>query len=96
MSPRVRFALGLLGFFLVATGVIWRRSHGVATSRELLRVQRERSALQAEVVRLEGAIREAGSRRRIQSVAEERLGMRVPSAAQVIILPRTSLPDDSK
>jgi cell division protein FtsL len=90
------FALGLLGFFLVATGVIWRRSHGVATSREILRLQRERSALQAEVIRLEGAIRDAASRRRIQSVAEDRLGMSVPGATQVIILPRPAPPDDSK
>jgi cell division protein FtsL len=96
VSRRVWIALALVGFFLVATGVIWRRSHGVATSRELLRMQRERSALQAEVIRLEGAIRDASSRRRIQSVAEERLGMRVPGAAQVIILPRTAPSDDSK
>lgn len=82
--------LGLIGFVLVATGVIWRRSTGLAQARELGELQQRRAALEAQQAALEGAIRDASSRARLGRTAEERLGMRVPPDSLVIRLPRSS------
>jgi hypothetical protein len=69
-------ALVLVGFVLVATGVIWRRSFGNARARE------------AERAKLEGDIRDASSRAILAKVAEERLNMHIPSDSLVIYLQR--------
>jgi cell division protein FtsL len=82
--------LGLIGFFLVATGVIWRRSTGLAQARELGELRQRRAALEAQQAALEGAIRDASSRARLGRIAEERLGMRIPPDSLVIRLPRSS------
>jgi cell division protein FtsL len=81
-------ALLLVGFVLVATGVIWRRSFGVTRAREQQRMEQERAALEAERAKLEGDIRDASSRARLARVAEERLNMHIPSDSQVILLKR--------
>lgn len=94
-SPRSRARLVpllLVGFLLVATGVIWRRSYGLAQARELARLERQRTTLVAERIRLEGEIRAARSRARLLPLAEARLGMRVPPDSNVIILPRPAAP----
>ena len=83
-------ALVLLGFVLVATGVIWRRSYGIARARELDALERQRTSLEARKARLESEIRELSSRARLAPVAERRLGMRIPSDSQVVILRRPS------
>jgi cell division protein FtsL len=90
--PRGRavvFAL-LLAFVLVASAVVWRRSHGIAIARELAQLERTRLQLLAERTALEGDVRTAASRGRLQGVAEQRLGMRVPSDTQVVILRRSA------
>ena len=81
-------ALVLLGFVLVATGVIWRRSYGIARARELDALDRRREALEARRARLEADIRELSSRARLAPIAEQRLGMHIPSDSQVVILPK--------
>ena len=83
-------ALALLGFLLVATGVIWRRSYGIAQRAELDALGRERVQLEAQVVELESEIREASSRARLAPIAEQRLQMHVPTDSQVVILPMPS------
>lgn len=83
-------ALVLVGFVLVATGVIGRRVVGVRQQREIRRLQQQRDALAAERVRLEGAIRDASSRERLQPIAEQRLNMHIPTPEQQIFLPRTA------
>jgi cell division protein FtsL len=88
MKGRGIVALVLVGFVLVATGVIWRRSVGVAQIRAVQRLEQERADLQARRAALEGEIRDATSRARLARIAEERLGLRVPSDSQVITLPR--------
>ncbi len=88
MKGRSIVFLGLLGFVLVATGVIWRRSTGLAQARELRELRQRRDALDAQQAALEGAIRDASSRARLARNAEERLGMRVPPESLVIRLPR--------
>lgn len=87
MRGRGLIAVLLLGFVLVATGVIWRRSTGVAQTRTIQRMEQQRADLLARRAALEGGIRDAGSRARLQRIAETRLGLRVPSDSQVIPLP---------
>lgn len=88
MRGRTIILLSLIGFFLVATGVIWRRSLGIAQARELRALEERRTALEAEQAALDGAIRDASSRARLAGIAEDRLGMRIPPESLVIILPR--------
>ena len=83
-------ALVLIGFVLVATGVIWRRSFGIAQSRELRELDKQRLELEAQKARLQGEIRDLSSRARLAPIAEQRLNMHVPNDSQVIILPRPS------
>ena len=85
---RLRLALLLLGFLAISSGVILRRSIGIAGARQLQELDARRAALAAERLRMEGAVRETGSRARLQPIAEQRLQMRVPADSQVIILPR--------
>lgn len=85
---RLRLALALLVFLLISGGVIMRRTIGIAGAHELLVLDARRSGLVAERLRLEGEVRAAGSRARLQRLAEQHLGMRVPSDSQVIILRR--------
>jgi cell division protein FtsL len=88
MRPRSIALLAFLGFVVVATGVIWRRSTGQAQARELGKLRERRAALDAQQAALEGAIRDAASRARLARTAEEKLGMRVPPESLVIRLPR--------
>jgi cell division protein FtsL len=81
-------AIALLGFLLVATGVIWRRSYGIARARELRDLDRRRVQLEAQRAKLESEIRELSSRATLAPIAEQRLYMHVPSDTQVVILPR--------
>ncbi len=87
---RLRLVLLLLGFLVIAMGVILRRSVGIAAARELQELEARRGALVAERLRLEGEVRAAASRATLQPIAEQRLQMRVPADSQVIILPRPS------
>ena len=88
MRGRTVVALVLLGFVLVATSVIWRRSTGIARAREESRLEQRKAALQAERARLEGDIRDASSRATLARIAEERLHMHIPNDSQVILLAR--------
>ena len=92
MRGRSIVALLLVGFVVVAAGVIWRRSYGVARAREQHALEQQRAALEAERAKLEGDIRDASSRAKLARVAEERLNMHVPSDSQVIRLPRPPKP----
>ena len=89
-SGRARFALLLLGFLVISGGVILRRSVGIKAQRELDTLDARRAALVAERLRLEGEIRAASSRARLQPIAEQRLQMQVPAASQVFNLPRAA------
>lgn len=89
-SGRLRFVLVLIGFLVIAMGVILRRSYGIAAARELQQLDARRAALVVERLRLESEIRAAASRATLQPIAEQRLQMRVPADSQVIILPRPS------
>ena len=85
-------ALILLGFFVVATGVIARRTFGISQARTIRELQRQRDAEDASRVRLEAEIRDLSSRAKLGPIAERRLQMYVPADSQVIILPRDKAP----
>jgi hypothetical protein len=87
-SGRLRFALVLLGFVVIASGVVLRRTYGIRGARELQAMETRRSGLVAERRRLESDIRIASSRTRLLPIAEAWLGMRVPTEAQVVYLTR--------
>lgn len=80
--------VGLLGFFVVAMGVIARRTFGISQAREIRDLEVRRDALDASRVQLEVEIREASSRARLGPIVQQRLQMYVPADSQVIILPR--------
>ena len=87
-SGRLRLALVLMGFVLIASGVVLRRTYGIAGARELQALETRRSGLIAERLRLEGEIRIASGRAHLQPIAEQRLQMHVPSENQVVYLTR--------
>jgi cell division protein FtsL len=81
-------AVVLVGFVLIASGVIARRVLGVQWQTEIRRLQEKRAALDADRVRLEAMIRDASSRARLQPIAEQKLNMHIPTADEQVILPR--------
>jgi cell division protein FtsL len=85
---RGRFLAILLGIFILAMGVIARRTLGISQTRAIRQLEERRDAADAARVRLESEIREASSRARLGPVVEQRLHMYVPPDSQVIILPR--------
>jgi cell division protein FtsL len=95
-SGRLRFALVLLGFVAIASGVVLRRTAGIRAARELQAMETRRSSLVAERSRLESEIRVASSRARLQPIAESRLRMRVPTEDQVVYLTRGAKGSDDK
>ena len=84
---RYWIAVALVGFVLVAAGVILRRSYGITEARAMRDLDRRRAQLVAERAQLESDIRDLSSRGRLAPIAEQRLGMHVPNDSQVIILP---------
>jgi cell division protein FtsL len=95
-SGRLRFALVLLGFVVIASGVIWRRTYGIAGTRDIQALEARRSGLIAERLRLEAEIRSASSRARLQPIAEQRLRMHLPTEAQVVYLTRGAAGSNEK
>ena len=91
-GARMLIVMGLLGFFVVATGVIARRTFGISQAKTLRALQTQRDAVDASRVKLEVEIRDASSRARLGPVAERRLLMHVPADSQVIIVPRPTSP----
>lgn len=87
---RAVIAVLLIGFVLVTTGVIARRAYGVQQQRTIQQLQRTRDALVAERIRLEGAIRDASSRTRLQAIAEQQLNMHIPKPDQQVYLKRAA------
>ncbi len=78
----------LIGFVVVSTAVVARRSYGHREGLELTSLRRQKANLESERVRLAQEIRNASSRARLLPLAE-RLGMRMPSESQIVVLERT-------
>jgi len=81
-------ALVLVALVLLASLVIWRRSMGIAGAQEMRELGQTRLQLEGDRARLARDIRAASSREKLVPIAEQRLGMRVPSDGQMIILER--------
>lgn len=86
-AGRSLVALGLGAFLLLATGVIARRSYGVAQARRFAALETRERQLVERGAQLRRDILEGSSRVRLMPVAEQRLGMRIPPDSQVIYLP---------
>jgi cell division protein FtsL len=77
---------GLIAFVIVSAAVITRRSYGHREGLELTQLERRKSNLESERVRLEQQIRDASSRSVIVPLAERRLGMHLPDESQMVVL----------
>ena len=88
VGVRTRVIIVLLGFVVVAIGVIARRTFGINVATELRKLENQRDAIAGARIKAETEIRDASSRARLVPIAEKRLHMYVPSDSQVIILPR--------
>jgi hypothetical protein len=89
MRGRSIVFLSLIGFVVLTTGVIWRRSLGVTRARAIELMAQRRAALSAQRAKLDGDIRTAMSMEHLGRAAEERLHMRVPGDSLVVTLSRT-------
>lgn len=85
-AGRQLVALGLGAFLLLATGVIARRAYGIAEARRMTTLDRQRAQLEAQRIQLKRDISQASSRVVLQPIAEQQLGMRIPSDSQVVYL----------
>lgn len=82
LKGRALVAVGLVLFLLVTTSVVWRRSTGVRTAKQIDRLLEEKRSLLAQEKYLEGQLRRATSRRNVVQEAQRRLGMVRPTEAQ--------------
>ncbi|HEX6008433.1 MAG TPA: hypothetical protein VFY80_10745 [Burkholderiales bacterium] len=83
----IRLALCFALLLCALTLVIWRQSDALATLRELDRVRAARALAEAERSDLLRDIEHLESRAVVVTAAGDRLGMRVPSVHEIVILP---------
>ena len=93
LKGRVWVAIGLSVFVVVASIVVWRRSVGVATARDMRRLSDRQRALVSEKTTLDRDIRSAMARSRVIGEAERRLGLHVATDAQTRMLSDSMLTD---
>ena len=93
LKGRAWVAIGLSVFVVVASLVVWRRSVGVATARDMRRLSDRQRALVSEKTTLDRDIRSAMSRGRVIAEAERRLGLHVATDAQTRMLSDAMLAD---
>ena len=79
---RTIMAALLIGFVVVASAVIWRRSYGITQGRHMADLDRRIVQLEAERGRLSALIRDESSRTELGPIVLK-LGMRVPDDRQV-------------
>lgn len=77
----------LIGFVVVASAVIWRRSYGIAQAQRIADLDRHLVQLEAERGRLSALIRDESSRTQLGPIVQQ-LGMRVPDDSQVRMVQR--------
>lgn len=89
-AGKVRGLLRLLGWLMLLLGslavVAWRQTEGITREQALREAQSEREIAEAERVDLERRVRELTSRSRIVRVARDRLGMRLPTDSEIVLL----------
>lgn len=75
--------------------VVWRQSRALEASTALAAAQLEREAVGGEIASLLERIQQLESRGRVLQVAKERMGMRVPRAEEIVILPVSEVGETS-
>ena len=83
----IRLALSFAALLAALTLVIWRQSQALDTLRALDKIRDERALAEAERSDLLRRIEQLESRAHVVVAARERLGMRVPAGAEIVILP---------
>lgn len=79
LKGRTQVALGLMLFIAVCVLVVWRRGVGTATAAEIRSLNREKIALQSQIITLRSDLANATKRSSITAAAEKRLGLHVPT-----------------
>lgn len=85
--PVIRLALLFLALLGSLTLVVWRQSRALEMLRELEAVRAERVVEEARRGSLARRVEELESRGRVSAAARDRLGMRLPTGAELVILP---------
>jgi cell division protein FtsL len=83
----IRLALAFAALLGALTLVIWRQSRALEVLRSVDQMRSARVIAEAERSELTRRIQRLESRGRVVAAARDRLGMHVPSAAEIIILP---------
>jgi cell division protein FtsL len=83
----IRLALCFAALLAALTLVIWRQSNALETLRELDKLRDTRALTEAERSDLLRKIEHLESRNHVVNAARDRLGMRVPLANEIVILP---------
>jgi cell division protein FtsL len=87
--PVIRMALLMAGLLTSLTLVVWRQSEALEVLRAMEAVHQERIIEEARLSRLSRRVEELESRGRVSAAARDRLGMRVPTGSELVILPLT-------
>lgn len=97
MTPRRRtgvtargraIAVTLAVFLAVAVGVVWRRTKGTATARQLETLAHTRSELESKRLQLESDIVALTGLSRLAPRVQGQMGLHVPNDSQIVLLPR--------
>lgn len=91
----IRLALCFAALLAALTLVIWRQSNALETLRELDKLRDSRALAEAERSDLLRKIEQHESRNHVVTSARDRLGMRVPLADEIVILPLQREPNPS-
>ena len=83
----IRLALSFAALLGALTLVIWRQSNALETLRVLDGLRDDRAIAEAERSDLLRRIERLESRAHVVAAARDRLGMRVPAASEIVILP---------
>ncbi|MDQ6828678.1 MAG: hypothetical protein M3081_07410 [Gemmatimonadota bacterium] len=92
LRGRTVLAMAMIGFVLIAAGVIWRRATGIERAQEIRALESRLSELEAQRVKLREEIRNASSRSVLLPIAQNRLNMHVAADSQIVILQRPPKP----
>jgi cell division protein FtsL len=88
-SGTIRLALAFAALFAALTMVIYRQSRALDVLRAADELRGARVVAEAERAELTRRIQTLESRTRVVAAARDRLGMYVPSANEIVILPLT-------
>ena len=83
----IRLALAFAALLASLTLVIWRQSRALDTLRSIDQLRSARVITEAQLAEVTRSIEALESRAHVVADARDRLGMHVPSAQEIVILP---------